>query len=53
MTGTYRFQFEFFGLTVMLAKFQKAMDYTVIELKNTYCFLDDILFVSKGSEEDH
>ena len=29
------------------------MDYTLIGLKNTFRFLDDILIVSKGSEEDH
>ena len=29
------------------------MDYRLIGLKNTFCILDDILIVSKGSEEDH
>ena len=29
------------------------MDYTLIGLKNTYCFLDDMLVVSKGSLEEH
>ena len=29
------------------------MDYTLIGLKNTYCFLDDILIVNKESEADH
>ena len=37
----------------MPAEFQKAMNYTLIGLKNTYCFLDDILIVSKGSLEEH
>ena len=37
----------------MPAGFQKAMDYTLIGLKNTYCFLDDILISSKGSLEEH
>ena len=37
----------------MPAEFQKAMDYTLIGLKNTYCFLDDILIDSKGSLEEH
>ena len=36
----------------MPSEFQKAMGYTLIGLKNTYCFLDDILVVSKGSQED-
>ena len=53
MTGTDRFQTGFYGLTNMPAEFQKAMDYTLISLKNTYCFLDDILIVSKGSLEEH
>ena len=38
MTCTYRFQTGFYGLTDMPAEFQKAMDYTLIGLKNTYCF---------------
>ena len=33
--------------------FQKALDYTLIGLENTFCFLDDILIVSKGSYEEH
>ena len=53
MTGTYRFKTGFYGLTDMPAEFQKAMDYTLIGLKNTFCFLDDILIVSNGSEDDH
>ena len=28
------------------------MDYTLIGLNNTYCFLDDLLVVSKGSLEE-
>ena len=42
-TSTYRFQTEFYGLADMPAEFQKAMDKTLIGLKNNYCFLDDIL----------
>ena len=53
MTGTYRFQTGFYGLTDMPAEFQKALDYTLIGLQNTYCFLDDILIVSKGSLTEH
>ena len=33
MTGTYRFQTGFYGLTDMPAEFQKAMDYILIGLK--------------------
>ena len=35
-TGTYRFKTGFYGLTDMPAEFQKAMDYTLIGLQNTY-----------------
>ena len=37
----------------MLAEFQKAMDYTLIGLQNTYFFLDDIIIVNTGTETDH
>ena len=50
-TGTYRFKTVFYGLTDMPAEPQKAMDYTLVGLTNTYCFLDDIIVVSKGSKE--
>ena len=53
MTGTYRIQTGFYGLTDMPAELQKAMDYNLIGLKNTYGLLDDILIVSKGSLEEH
>ena len=52
-TGTYRFKTGFHGLTDMPAEFQKAMDYTLVGLSNTYCFLDDIIVVSKGTKESH
>ena len=52
-TGTYRFINSFYGLTDMPAAFQKVMDYTLVGLKNTHCFLDDIIIVSRGSKEDH
>ena len=52
-TGTYRFKTGFYGLTDMPAEFQKAMDYTLIGLQNTYCFSDDIIIVSTGTEADH
>ena len=53
MTGTFRFQFGFYVLTDIPAESQKAMDYTLIGLNNTCCFLDDILIVSKESDEEH
>ena len=52
-TGTYRFLTGFYGLTDMPAEFQKAMDRTLNHSKNTFCFLDDILIVSKGEAKDH
>ena len=52
-TGTYRFIIGFYGLTDMPAAFQKVMDYTLVGLKNTHCFLDDMIIVSRGSKEDH
>ena len=35
------------------AELQKAMDYTLIGLQDTYCFLDDIIIFSNGTETDH
>ena len=52
-TGTYRLLTGFYGLADMPAEFQKAMDRTINHAKNTFCFLDDILIVSKGSEIEH
>ena len=37
----------------MPAEFQKAMDRTLNHASNAFCFLDDILIVSKGDEEEH
>ena len=51
--GTYRFITGFYGLTDMPAAFQKVMFYTLVGLKNTHCFLDDIIIVSRASKEDH
>ena len=51
MTGTYRFKVGFYGLMDMPAEFQKAIDYTLAGLDNTFCFLDDILIVSRGEIE--
>ena len=49
-TLTYRFITGFYGLTDMPAAFQKLMDYTLVGLQNTHCFLDDIIIVSRGSK---
>ena len=52
-TVTYRFKTGFYGLTDMPAEFQKSMDYTLVGLSYTYCFLDDIVVVSKDTKESH
>ena len=52
-TGTYSFKTGVYGLTDMPAEFQKAMDYTLVRLQNSYCFLDYIIIVSTGTETDH
>ena len=52
-TGMYRFLTGFYGLADMPAEFQKAMDITLNHAKNTFCFLDDILIVSKGEKIEH
>ena len=52
-TGTYRFLTGFYGLTDMPAEFQKAIDNPLINLSNTFCFLDDILIASRGTKEEH
>ena len=53
MTGTYRFKTGFYGLTDMPAEFQKAIDLTLASLDNIFCFLNDILIVSRGGIEKH
>ena len=37
----------------MMKEFQKAMDNTVQRIQGVFCFLDDILIVSKGSVTKH
>ena len=52
-SGTYHFITGFYGLTDMPAAFQKVMDFTLVGLNNTHCFLDDIIITSRGSKDDH
>ena len=52
-TGTYQFQTGFYGLTGMPAEFQKAIDLTLNNEKDTFAFLDDILIISHGTKEQH
>ena len=52
-TGTYQFQTGFYGLTDRPAEFQKAIDLTLNNEKDTFAFLDDILIISHGTKEQH
>ena len=52
-TGTYQFQTGFYGLTDMPAEFQKAIDLTLNNEKDTFDFLDDIWTISHGTKEQH
>ena len=53
MTGFHRFKTGFYGVTDMPAEFQNAIDCTLVGLSNTFCFVDDILIVSRGRIEQH
>ena len=37
----------------MPAEIQKKMDYTLLGLQNTYCFLDNIIISGTGTKTDH
>ena len=50
---TYRFLTGFYGLADMPAEFEKAIDRTLNHAPKAFCFLDDILIVSKGGEKEH
>ena len=52
-TETYRFNTGFYGLTDKPAEFQKAIDKTLYNLKNSFRFLDDIIIVTGGGIENH
>ena len=52
-TGSCTYKTDFKGLNDMPTKFQKAMDYTIIGFRNTFCFFDDIILVGTTSESDH
>ena len=52
-TGTYRLNTGFYGLTNMSAEFQKAIDITLLNLTNTFSFLDDIIRVTGGGIQSH
>ena len=52
-TGTFRFKTGFYGLTTTPAEFQRAMDCILAEYPQAHAFIDDILFVTKGTAIDH
>ena len=52
-TGTSRFITGFYGLIVMPTEFLKEIDMELSNLPKTYVFLDDILIVTKGTQENH
>ena len=52
-TGTCQFQTGFSGLADMPTEFQLAMDRTLRDLEGVFAFIDDVLIVTKGTEEDH
>ena len=51
--GTYRFINEFYGLTDMPASFQKVMDYTLSNINSAHAFLDDIIIITNGTQDEH
>ena len=52
-TGIYRFVTGFYGLTTMPTEFQRIIDLTLAGITNTFAFIDDILTVTHGTEEDY
>ena len=52
-TGIYRFITGFYGLTTMPTEFQRIMDLTLAGITNTFAFIDDILIVTHGTEDQH
>ena len=52
-TGTYQFETGFYGLTDMPAKFQKAIDLSLNNEKDTFAFLNDISIRSHGTKQQH
>ena len=52
-TGPYQFRTDFYGLIDMPAEFQKTIDLTLNNEKDTFAFLDDIFIISRGTKEDH
>ena len=51
-TGTYGFKTGYYGLTIMPAEFQRAMDCILSQFPQAHAFID-ILVVTKGTKIDH
>ena len=52
-TGIYRFTTGFYGLTVMTTEFQKLIDLTLANINSVFVYIDDILFVTEGTKQEH
>ena len=52
-TEIYRFVTGFYGITMMPTEFQRIMDLTLAGMTKTFAFIDDILIVTHGTEEEH
>ena len=52
-TGTYRFITGFYCLTTLPTEFQRILDLTLAGITITFVFIDDILIVTHGTEEEH
>ena len=52
-TGIYRLVTGFYGLTTISADFRRIMDLTLSGSTNTFAFVDDILLVTHGTEDEH
>ena len=53
MTATHRFEKGYYGLTDKPIKIKTAVFCNLRRLEIIYCFLDAILFVSKGSVNEY
>ena len=52
-TGTYRFVTGFHGLKFMPTEFQKVMDLLLAKFREVFVFIDEILIVTKGTQNEH
>ena len=52
-TGVYRDFSGFYGSRAMLTEFQRIIDLTLASFTNTYAFIDNMLLVTYGTEDEH